>query len=177
MKLEFTGRHIEVTPTLRAHVEDHFQKLEQLFPDSTANAHVIISVEKNRHTGEVLVHWREYALTAKETNGDMYQALTRAIGKIEKQALKLKKKIIGRKHHTESLSRIAARDGQQVEPAQNAPRIIGARRYRVKPMTPEEAALHLGEVTDQFIVFRDAETSRVGVLYKRKDGNFGLIEP
>ncbi len=177
MNFEYTGRHVDVTPTIRAHVEDHFQKIGQLFPDSTANAHVIISVEKNRHTGEILVHWREHSLTAKETNDDMYQALSRAIDKIEKQALKLKKKIIGRKHHTESLSRIAARDGQQVEPAQNAPRIINASRYRIKPMTPEEAALHLGEAMDQFIVFRDAETSRVGVLYKRKDGNFGLIEP
>jgi putative sigma-54 modulation protein len=176
MKFEYTGRHLEVTPAIRAHVEEHFKKIEQLFPDSTATAHVILAVEKNRQMGEILVHWREHTLTARETNNDMYQALSRAIDKIEKQALKLKKKIIDRKHQAESLSQVTARDGQ-VEPAPRAPRIINARRYRVKPMTPEEASMLLQDVPDQFIVFRDSETNRVGVLYKRKDGNFGLIEP
>src|SRR4051812_44511997 len=97
MKFEYTGRHIEVTPALRSHVEEHFEKLDHLFTDSTAVAHVIIEVEKGRHIGEILVHWREHTLTARETNSDMYLALTRSIAKIEKQALKLKKKTIDRK--------------------------------------------------------------------------------
>ena len=177
MQFEYTGRHIEVTPALRVHVEDHFQKLEHIFNDTAARAHVIIEVEKNRQIGEVLVHWRDHTLTATDTNADMYIALTRAIAKIEKQALKIKKKIIDRKQGAKRVSSVAPEPGGQLEASPRPPRVIAARRYAVKPMTAEEAALRLTEETDQFLVFRDADTNRVGVLYKRKDGNFGLIEP
>jgi len=178
MKFEYTGRHVEVTPALRSHVEDHFQKLDQIFTDSTATAHVIIEVEKNRQIGEVLVHWGQHTLTATDTNADMYLALSRAISKIEKQALKLKNKIIDRKQGAQRISAVAPQpDGQEVAAAPGAPRVIIARRYTVKPMTADEAALRLSGEPDQFIVFRDADTDRLGVLYKRKDGNYGLIEP
>lgn len=181
MRVEYTGRHMDVTPAIRAHVEDHFHKLEHIFDgSSTASAHVIIEVNKNRHIGEVLVHWREHTLTASDTNADMYQALSRAINKIEKQAVKLKQKIIERKQNARALSSLAPTDGdgREVEAAPRAKgRIINARRYAVKPMTAEEAALQLSEEADQFLVFRDADTDRLSVMYKRKDGNFGLIQP
>ncbi len=177
MEFEYTGRHMDVTPALRSHVEDHFSKIGHIFNDSTARAHIIIEVEKNRQIGEVLVHWREHTLTARDSNADMYQALTRAIAKIEKQAIKLKSKIIERKQGAQALGTLVPDDGQQVEAAERSPRIINARRYNVKPMTPEEAALSLSADSNQFLVFRDSDTNRLGVLYKRKDGNYGLIEP
>ena len=71
MTFEYTGRHVEVTPAIREHVEDQFKKLEHLFDGNGAHAHVILAVEKNRHTGELIVHWRDHTLTAKDTNGDM----------------------------------------------------------------------------------------------------------
>jgi ribosome hibernation promoting factor len=177
MEFEYTGRHVDVTPALRAHVEDHFQKIDHIFNDTTARAHVIIEVEKNRQIGEVLVHWRDHTLTATDTNADMYLALTRAIAKIEKQALKLKKKIIDRKQGAKRVSSVAPQPDGQLDASPATPRIVSARRYTVKPMTAEEAAMQLTSEADQFLVFRDADTNRVGVLYKRKDGNFGLIEP
>ena len=182
MKFEYTGRHVEVTPAIRRHVEEHFSKLDQIFDDSTASAHIIIEVEKNRHMGEVLLHWREHTLTARDVNADMYQALSRAISKIEKQAVKLKKKIIDRKQSAQPLSTLApdngsVEDGGDETAALATGRIISARRYAVKPMTPEEAVMRLGEDSNQFILFRDADTDRLCVLYKRKDGNFGLIQP
>ncbi|HEV7905216.1 MAG TPA: ribosome-associated translation inhibitor RaiA [Pyrinomonadaceae bacterium] len=181
MKFEYTGRHVEVTPALRQHVEEHFSKLEHIFDDSTASAHIIIEVEKNRHMGEVLLHWREHTLTARDTNADMYQALSRAIAKIEKQAVKLKKKIIDRKQSAQPLSTLAPDNGSTEDGVEEAApasgRIISARRYAVKPMTPEEAVIRLGEDSNQFILFRNSDTDRLSVLYKRKDGNFGLIQP
>jgi len=179
MKFEYTGRHMDVTPTLRAHVEDHFSKIDHIFNDSTARAHVIIEVEKNRHIGEIILNWRDHTLTATDTNADMYQALTRVIAKIEKQAIKLKKKIIERRHNATPISALPPSDDQAevASAASNSPRIIAARSYSVKPMTAEEAALRLSDDSNQFLVFRDADTNSVGVLYKRKDGNFGLIEP
>ena len=177
MKFEYTGRHINVSPAIRRHVEDHFKKLDHIFNDSTLSTHVIIDVEKNRQTGEIVVYWRDHTLTAKDTNADMYMALTRAMAKIEKQAVKLKKKIIDRKQSARSVARIAPEPDGHLEATPRPPRIIPARRYSVKPMTAEEAALRLSAESDQFVVFRDADTGRLGVLYKRKDGNYGLIEP
>ncbi|MET0648013.1 MAG: ribosome-associated translation inhibitor RaiA [Pyrinomonadaceae bacterium] len=185
MDFEYTGRHIDVTPALRAHVEEHFVKVAHLFENaSTARAHVILDVVKNRHIAEILLHWREHTLTARDTNADMYQALTRCIDKIEKQALKLKKKIIERKQDAVPLSAVApdTADAESGAAAPESPepspgRIIAARRYKVKPMTAEEAVMSLAEDGDQFVVFRDSDTDRLSVLYKRKDGNYGLIQP
>jgi putative sigma-54 modulation protein len=176
MKFEYTGRHVDVSPAIRRHVEDHFKKLDHIFSDSTLSTHVIIDVEKNRQIGEIVVNWRDHTLTAKDTSADMYMALTRAMAKIEKQAVKLKKKIIDRKQSRRSARVEPELDGQ-LEATPRPPRIIAARRYAVKPMTAEEAAMTLTGETNQFLVFRDADTDRLGVLYKRKDGNFGLIEP
>jgi putative sigma-54 modulation protein len=176
MKFEYTGRHVEVTPAIRKHVEDHFKKLDHIFNNS-AITHVVIEVEKNRHIGEVIVYWRDHTLAAKDTNIDMYMALTRAMTKVEKQAVKLKKKIIDRKQGAKRTAAVAPQPGGRIVATPRPARIIAARRYTVKPMTAEEAALRLSGETDQFLVFRDADTARLGVLYKRTDGNFGLIEP
>jgi ribosome hibernation promoting factor len=178
MKFEYTGRHVDVSPAIRRHVEDHFKKLDHIFNgDTTLTTHVVIDVEKNRQIGEIIVNWRDHTLTAKDTNADMYMALTRAMAKIEKQAVKLKKKIIDRKQSAQSTALVAPHPDGQIEAADRPPRIIPARRYAVKPMTAEEAALRLSGEPDQFLVFRDADTQRLGVIYKRSDGNYGLIEP
>jgi putative sigma-54 modulation protein len=177
MKFEYTGRHVEVSPGIRKHVQDHFKKLDHIFNGTEASTHVIIAVEKNRHIGELVVHWRDHTLTAKEVNADMYMALTRAMEKVEKQAIKLKKKIIDRKQGARRTGAVAPTPDGQLEATPRPARIIPARRYSIKPMTAEEAALRLSSEADQFVVFRDADTERIGVLYKRKDGNFGLIEP
>jgi putative sigma-54 modulation protein len=177
MDFEYTGRHVVVTPGIRKHVQDHFKKLTHIFDDSAAFTHVIITVEKNRHIGEVIVHWREHTMTAKVSDSDMYMALTRTLTKIEKQALKLKKKIIDRRQDARPTAVVAPEPDGKVEATPRPPRIISARRYSVKPMTAEEAALRLSSEPEQFLVFRDADTDRLGVLYKRKDGNYGLIEP
>jgi len=178
MKFEYTGRHVDVSPAIRRHVEEHFKKLDHVFNgDSTLSTHVVIDVEKNRQIGEIIVHWRDHTLTAKDTSADMYMALTRAMAKIEKQAVKLKKKIIDRTQGAKRTASVAPEPDGQIEAADRPPRIIPARRYAVKPMTAEEAAMRLSGEPDQFLVFRDADTERLGVIYKRKDGNYGLIEP
>ncbi len=177
MRFEYTGRHVEVSPAIRKHVENHFKKLDHIFNGKPAWTHAIIDVEKSRHIAELIVHWRDHTLTAKVSNADMYLALTRAIAKIEKQAIKLKEKTIDRKQGAKRTSAVAPSPDGKIEASPRPPRIINARRYSIKPMTAEEAALQLSIDPDQFLVFRDADTDRVGVLYKRTDGNYGLIEP
>jgi putative sigma-54 modulation protein len=108
MKFEYTGRHLEVTPALRSHVENHFDKLKHLFNGQAVNAHVIIEVAKGRHRAEIIVNWRDHTLTATTTVSDMYQALTQTITKLEKQALKLKDKVID-KHQRATKRSVVAR--------------------------------------------------------------------
>src|SRR6476660_5716089 len=143
MKFEYTGRHVEVSPAIRRHVEEHFKKLDHIFNGTPLRTHVIIEVEKNRKIGEIIVYWRDHTLTAKDTNADMYMALTRAMAKIEKQAVKLKKKIIDRKQGAKSAARIAPPPDGLIEATPGPARIIPAKRYVVKPMTAEEASLRL----------------------------------
>lgn len=177
MKFEYSGRHIEVTPALKAHVEDHFKRIDHVFNGKPLKAHVIIEVERGRHRAEIVVNWRNDALTATSASSDMYKSLSDSISKIEKQALKLKNKVIDRSHKAKKAATIIQKDSD-VTPAPALPRIIGARRYPVKPMTADEAALRLETEENQFLVFRNAEDSeRISVIYKRKDGNFGLIQP
>ena len=176
MKFEYTGRHIEVTPALRSHVEEHFDRLKHLFDGQALNAHVIIEVEKGRHRAEIIVKWRNEVLTANSTMADMYQSLSKTIDKIEKQALKIKNKITDKQQKAKKVTAVAT-PADEVAPAPAAPRIINARRYAVKPMTAEEAILRLDDEENQFLVFRNAEDEKISVIYRRKDGNYGLIQP
>ena len=176
MKFEYTGRHLEVTPALRSHVEEHFERLRHLFDGKTINAHVIIEVEKGRHRSEIIVKWRSDVLTANTTMTDMYQSLSKTIDKIEKQALKIKNKNID-KHHKKKKVTAVATPVDDVKPDPVTPKILNANRYAIKPMTAEEAVFQLNEEENQFLVFRNAEDEKISVIYRRKDGNFGLIQP
>jgi putative sigma-54 modulation protein len=176
MKFEYTGRHLEVTPALRSHVEEHFERLRHLFDGQAINAHVIIEVEKGGHRSEIIVKWRNDVLTANSTLTDMYQSLSKTIDKIEKQALKIKNKIID-KHHKAKKATAVVTSADEVSPAPVNPAIVSAERYAVKPMTAEEAVFRLNDEENQFLVFRNAEDEKVSVIYRRKDGNYGLIEP
>ncbi len=176
MKFEYTGRHIEVTPALRSHVEEHFKRLDHLFGGDGMKAHVIIEVEKGRHRSEIIVQWRNEVLTANTKNDDMYQSLSQTVGKIEKQALKLKNKIKDKRQKATKVSAITP-PIEDVKPAPDAPRIIESNTYAVKPLTEDEALMRLNDDENQFLVFRNAEDERVSVIYKRRDGNYGLIRP
>lgn len=186
MKFEYTGRHIDVTPALRAHVENHFEKLAHLFDGngSDRNAHVIIEVERGKHRSEIIVQLHDQTLTAQTSVSDMYQSLSQTIDKIEKQALKLKNKIKDKHQKAKKVSTIIA-PADVIESATDAnddienaaPQIVISTNYPVKPMTAEEAVMRLIEEENQFLVFRNADDERISVLYKKDDGNYGLIEP
>jgi putative sigma-54 modulation protein len=177
MKIEFTGRNFSVSPAIRKHVTEHFRKLDTVLNGAT-RAHVILSVGKHhRHLAEIVVNWQDHALASKSDTTDMYVSASQAIDRLRRQALKVKGKIITRKHHSPSTSEVAPGPVPVIEPEMDEPRIIRSRRYSVKPMTAEEAMLQVCEAAENFLVFRNADTDRVGVIYKRKDGNYGLIEP
>jgi len=119
MKFEYTGRHIDVTPALQTHVENHFERISHLFDGKPANAHVIIEVERGRHRSEIIMNWRNDVLTATTSNSDMYLSLSQTIDKIEKQALKLKNKVIDRSHRAKRATAIVQNE-TEVQPTPNA---------------------------------------------------------
>ncbi len=177
MNIEYTGRHIEVTPALRSHTEEHFSRIGHVFGEKPLKAHVTIEVERGRHKSEVVVNWRNDVLTAETTGADMYKSLSDTIDKIGKQALKLKKKIIDKSHKAVKAGKLAPPDEVNIAPAPAPTKIIKTKRYNVKPVSPDEAVMLLEGDENQFLVFRDSVTERISVVYKREDGNYGLIEP
>jgi len=110
MKFDITGRHIDVTPAIKAHVEGQLAKIDKLFDGTAAKAHVIIEVERGRHHSEIVVNWRNDVLTAATSDSDMYNSLSLTIAKIEKQARKLVEKVTDRSHKAAKVTTLPARD-------------------------------------------------------------------
>lgn len=176
MNFDFTGRHIDVTPALRLHVEEHFKKINHLFDGKSAKAHVIIEVERGRHRSEIVINWRSEVLTANSANFDMYLSLSQTIAKIEKQARRLKDKIIDKSHKARKRAAVSS-PVEQSEKFVRPRKIVVSDTMASKPMTAEEAAIDLEYRNDQFLVFHDATGGGVSVIFRRKDGHYGLIQP
>jgi len=175
MEFEFTGRHVEITPAIQRLARKELEKLGRILDSAPMRAHIILTSEKYRQCTEIIVYWRDSVFAGQAQNSDLNQSISAAAGRVEKQVLRLKEKFKAKKRKRVSVKGVVS-EAAPPEASQNPFRIIPARRYRVKPMTPEEAATLVQDSADHFIVFRDAETNKVGVLYKRKDRNFGLIE-
>jgi len=175
MRLELTGRHVTITPTLRQLVNRRLVKLERLLNDSAISAQVILTREKYRHRAEMIIHARgDHMLRGMGEGAGWPVSVRDAAAKIEQQAQTLKGKWAERKRRGAVVRTVAA----PAPPDQGrAPRIVRATRYAVKPMSIEDAALRVESGSDAFVVFRNADNDAVNILYRRTDGNYGLIEP
>jgi putative sigma-54 modulation protein len=189
MRLELTGRHVTITPAARKAVERRLARLARLLNDSIVSMQVVVTREKSRTHVDITLHARgEHFFHAAATGRDLPAALGAATEKIEHQAQKLKSKWTEGKRQGISAAKAgsaaprperARRDfGPAPAPAgDDAIRIVRARRYAVKPMSVDEAALEVAEGRDAFLVFRNATTDTINVLFRRADGHLGLIEP
>ena len=185
MAVEYTGRNVEVTPSLRELAEERTQRLERHL-GGPADVRVVLSHEKHRFGAEVIAKHRRRRWTAQEKTGDPRTAVAAAFEKIDAQAMRDSEKRRDKKH------RGAARSGPRaarVEPALAASaaavaargngsgRVVRMRPPAVKPMAVDEAALAIDTTGEEVLVFRDATNNRVSVLFRRRDGNLGLIVP
>ncbi len=187
MKVDITARHTEVTPALREFAEEKLHKLTKLL-DDPIDAHVVLSIMKHRHIAEIQIKCRNVVLSGTEETADLYASIGEVVDKLERQALKHKEKIHDHKHRrgprdpevtaTIEANVTQAQEVEASEPAQSAgPRIVHSRRCRVRPMSPEDAVSELEASGDQLLVFRDANSERINVLYRQKDGHYGLLDP
>jgi ribosome hibernation promoting factor len=177
MRVEVTGRHVEITAPLRQLIDRRLAKLGRVLNDSAISAQVILTREKYRHLSELVIHARgDHILRGIGEGNNWPLSLRQSTEKIEQQAHKLKGKWSERKRRGANARTVAPAPPPLAETLAG-PRIVRERRYAVKPMSLEDAALRIDDSADSFVVFRDAETDAVGILYRRKDGNLGLIEP
>ena len=176
MRLEITGRQVDVTPSLRQLIDRRLARLDRVLNDSVVSAQVILSKEKYRHRAEIVLHARGDHRMRGLGEGNAWPISLRQAGeKLEQQAKKLKSKWHERKRRANSGARVVQTPAEET-PANNR-RVVRASRYAVKPMSVEDAALRVEGGTETFVVFRNADTEAVSILYRRKDGSLGLIEP
>lgn len=184
MNIEFVGRNYRIDDRLRSFTEEKLGKVTK-FLEEPAEIRVTLSEEKHRHIVDLHVSHKLGVLQATEetVGGDMADAVNAAVDKVEKQARRNRKKVTGRKRRGPSLNGFEAPSWPMnvLERASfgegREPRIIKSSQIEIKPMSLEEAALQLEGSKNDFLVFRNSSSDRVNVLYKRKDSNYGLIEP
>jgi len=174
MRLALTGRQVEITPDLRRLAEKKVARLVRLLGPRAVSGQVEFRLEKFRHVVEVHVHARGgHMLKGRSTATSWDEATSRAVDRLAQQAQRLKGKWQERKRLATPIKRATAAAPR----AADVRRIVRARRYPVKAMTLGEAALGVGPNADAFLVFRNADTDAVSVMFRRKDGDIGLIEP
>lgn len=179
MQVIVKGKNLEITDALRKYALDKVGRVEK-YLDRIMKTEIEMSVEKNpkihdNQVVEVTIFTTGPVIRAKESATDMYQAIDLVTNKLERQARKVKKKLIDRSHHAINPYKKAAPMVDEEEAGE--PVIVKTKSFPLKPMTPEEACLQMDLVGHDFFVFVNAETEETNVVYRRKDRNYGLIEP
>lgn len=173
MKIRIVGKNIEITNALKSIVEKKVSKLEKYFSENIS-ATATLSVERNLQKIEVLIPFNNVMLRAEEKNGDMYSAIDLVIDKLEGQIRKQKTKL-QRRNYEDSL-RFPNISSYEDDSKGEEPTIVKTKRFAMKPMSEEEAVLQMELLGHDFYVYKNSHTNQVNVLYKRNDGNYGLIE-
>lgn len=183
MLIQIKGRNLDVTDALESYVQKKVRKLEKYF-HNIKEATVVMSVQRGMHMVEVQLEGDGVLLRGEERRGtDMYGSIDQVVEKLETRVKKFKSKLYA-KTTEEGPKEKEAIKGQVMEEAfgpeaeiEHIPTIVRTKRFAMMPMTPEEAAQQMELLHHDFFVFRNSESEDVNVVYKREDGNYGLIEP
>ncbi|MCI6061658.1 MAG: ribosome-associated translation inhibitor RaiA [Dorea sp.] len=175
MKFIIIGKNIDVTPGLREAVESKLGKLERYFTPDT-EIHVTLSVQKERQKIEVTIPVKGGIIRSEQESNDMYVSIDLVEEVIERQLRKYKNKLVAKHQEGSNFKE------EFIETEDNAEddgeiRIVRTKKFGFKPMYPEDACVQMELLGHDFYVFCNAETDEVNVVYRRKNGTFGLIEP
>lgn len=174
MKFIIVGRNIEVTPGLRAAVEEKIGKLDKYFNPDT-EVHVTLSVEKERQKIEVTIPVKGSIIRSEQVSNDMYVSIDLVEEVIERQLKKYRTKLVTKQQNASAVFKQEFLDGVADEDEEI--KIIRTKKFSMKPMYPEDACVQMELLGHDFFVFINAETEDVNVVYKRKGNTYGLIEP
>jgi len=182
MQAEFVGRSMEVSARFRRHAEPRLKRIARLLDDA-AGVRVSIGHLRGQHTVELTVTWRTLVLRSEVRDSDELGAFDRALEKLERQAVRYKGKLreysrdaVRKPPAAEEETEPAEEETPEVEETPGEIRIVRTKTHALKPMTPEEAVLQMELVGHSFYVFKDGQSDTVGVVYKRDEGDYGLIE-
>ncbi len=180
MQMIVKGRNINVTEPLREYAVEKVTKVTRYF-DRIIKTEIVMSVEKNpkiqeNQVVEVTIHSSWPLIRAKESSNDMYQAIDLVTDKLERRIKQMKAKVIDRAQHGGNHLKVPVAPPQEAEEEEEFS-IVRSKSFMLKPMTPEEATLQMDLLGHSFYVFINADTGDTNVVYKRRDGNYGLIEP
>ncbi|MUV39065.1 uncharacterized protein JNUCC1_02937 [Lentibacillus sp. JNUCC-1] len=181
MRYNIRGENIEVTGAIKSYIEKKVGKLERYFDTPpTSEVHVNLSVYNEEQRIEVTIPMTDLLLRAEEEHVDMYAAIDLVVDKLERQIRKYKTKV-NRKFKKEGAPKhIFAEmenEAKQPESESDEVEIVRTKRFNLKPMDSEEAVLQMDMLGHAFFVFTNAVTNQTNVVYRRKDGKYGLIEP
>lgn len=174
MNIMIRGKNIEVTDALRDYVEKRVGKLTRYF-DDIQEAQVTLLVERDNHVVEVTIPVNGLLLRGEESSPDMYASIDLVVEKLEKQIEKYKTRLAKRLRGPSVKELAGLRPEKEAE--EESPKLVKVKRFAVKPMPVDEAIMQMNLIGHSFFVFANAETEEVNVVYRRKDGNYGLIEP
>lgn len=174
MQISVNGRHMEVTESLRKYAEERFGKLEKYLPPASQATITLAVVRKVHHIAEASIKANGLMIQASEETGEMYSSLDLLLEKIERRVRKYKEKLV---NHKNGALRTEAAPPAGEDADDRIPRIIRTKRFDLKPMAPEEAVMQMELLDKPFFVFANAGSGLVSVIYRRRDGNVGLIEP
>ena len=176
MKFIISGGNIEITPGLRQAVEQKLGKLERYFTPETEII-VTLSVEKERQKIEVTIPVKGNIIRSEQVSSDMYVSIDLVEEIIERQLRKYKTKLIAKHQGGHDFRQEFIDEETNAEPNPEEIQIVRTKRFGIKPMFPEDACIQMELLGHNFYVFSNAETDEVNVVYKRKNGTYGLIEP
>ena len=185
MKMNMKVKNQDISDAVISHFDKKLQRLEK-FLGREVEADVFCSKEKDRHRVELTIHVGGSSLRSEDYAGDLYSALDLASERMERQIEKYKTRMEQRKRDRESIRKATPErlpeftipinpDSDEID--DDLPQIVRSKQFALKPIDPEEACLQMDLLGHSFYVFLNAETDLVSVVYKRKDGNYGLIEP
>ena len=177
MRITYTGRQVELKPAQLRKIETQFAKLGKLLDGKDQReAHVILSVERHLHCAEISVNYHNHSLVGLGENADLFTAIHAAILKLEKQAIKVRAKWRDNKRGPKRTETETTAPGEAAGEPADEKRVFRINHHQNrKPMTLDEALLEMEKGRD-YLVYRDAETDRVAVLVRRRDGDFDLVE-
>ena len=175
MQTSVTFKNIDPSEHLKSYVSDKLDRFDK-YLDNPAEANVVLTVEKFRHIAEINIAGDKLTIIGSEQTNDMYAAIDMALDKLEKQIKKSKQKIRERRSASKNRNRSKLEE-TDILPDEDAERQIKIRNIEYKPMDIEEAVLQMDLIEDNFLVFTNARSDRINVLYRRKDGHYGLIQP
>ena len=180
MEITITGRHLELTDHLKTYAEEKIRRLKRYF-DRLIQANIVLWTERHRQIAEVTMHVYGHTIVIQEASEDMYTSIDTLVDRLERQIKKYKERLSQHAPQRHAGQEVVMREhvieAEGLERADTQAKVIRTHSFAAKPMSVDEAAMQMELSGQNFLVFANAENDEVNVIYRRGDGNYGLIEP